>query len=147
MGIRPLLWILVAAASAAFPRSSFAQSYGERDTGFLVTLQEVSDPEPGILVKLVSTTGYPCEGYTILSTVRYDEDTVTVEVHGMLQPTPCFQTDSEATGTTLFGNPAHPRFVFRLTYRGDTDLYRITLLKRTITAEPIRVAFTKLTIQ
>jgi hypothetical protein len=141
-----LIWLVIVFACP--PLAAFAQSPGERDTGFLLTLQRNPDPPPGLVLSLVTTSSYPCEGYTIRSRVWSHLDTMFVDVLGLGRPTPCFQTSSEATGNAFLGNLQAASFVLRISYRGDADLYRIILPKNgPMSGVRIRATFTRLAIR
>jgi hypothetical protein len=119
-----------------------AQSLGERDTDFDIGLaRHVTNPV-GMVAHLTTTNTYPCEGYTLRTQTRWDKDTVTVNVLGLLRPSPCYQTSAEATGTVFLGDMDRLTWYLRLQYRDGADLYRIANAQRGLSAFPIHQTFT-----
>lgn len=144
----PSMRVLLIVLMLLPPTLSSAQSYGERDTGFNLILERTSGPPPGLLAQLVTTSTYPCEGYTIRSRVFVNHDTASIVILGMAQPTPCFQTSSEATGSAYFGEFRAAHFVLKIAYRGDADFYLISQQANgRILATAIRCTFTRLRIR
>ncbi len=140
--------ILLFALQAFLALSGAAQSQGERDTGFQLTLERSAEPPPGLVVRLVTTSSYPCEGYQIRSRVVFLRDTASITISGLLRPSPCFQTSSEATGTAYLGMPRVFPFVLKIVYRGEIDLYRVFLTSTGgISASAVRTAYTRLAIR
>ncbi len=144
----PRVLILLFALQALFAHSGVAQSQGERDTGFLLTLERSAEAPSGLVVRLVTTSSYPCEGYQIRSRVVFIRDTASITITGLLRPSPCFQTHSEATGTAYLGQPRVFPFVLKIVYRGDADLYRVFLTARGgISASAVKTVYTRLVIR
>jgi hypothetical protein len=133
-----VLALLILTASPAF-----AQSYGELDTGFKVALKVRTAQPPGLEASVVSTTTYPCAGYTIRGSAWSSRDTIVMAIHGMGRPSPCVSLASEATGTLFLGEPRYPTTILRITYRGVTDLHMLSIAKGRVTAAPIRSRFTR----
>jgi len=132
-----LLFMMLAALS------TFAQSYGELDTGFKIALKIRTAQPAGLEASVVSTTTYPCAGYTIRGSSWSSRDTLILAVHGMGRPSPCVSLPSEATGTLYLGEIRYPTTILRVTYRGQSDLHRLTIAQGRVTATPIRSRFTR----
>ena len=143
--MRPVIVLMVAvmALCVAAP-DLMAQSFGERDTGFKIALSYRTEPPAGIQAEIVTTSTYPCEGYTIRSQVTWDRDTVNINIVNFIRPSPCLQLGGEAQGTAFLGNLRDATYVIRVYYRGDSDLHRVTFWRRRITTSPIRNDFTQL---
>jgi len=120
-----------------------AQSYGDRDTGFKVALKRRTAQPAGLEASIVSTTTYPCAGYTIRGSAWSSKDTIVLAIHGLLRPAPCVPLASEAAGTVYLGDLRYPVSVLRITYRGETDLHRISAAGGRVTSTPIRSRFTR----
>ena len=124
------------------PLTTSAQEYGELDTKFRFHLFR-SDTDPvGLVIALVSTSEYPCDGYTLRTNVTHRRDTVTVSILGMLRPDPCYATMGKATGTAFLGNKVGGRYILRIYYRGVMDLYRLSLEENERLLMPIKTSFT-----
>jgi hypothetical protein len=123
---------------------SRAQSYGERDTGFKIILKHRSVQPVGLEASIVSTATYPCAGCGIRGSAWASGDTIVLVIHGMVRPSPCVSLPSEAAGTVYLGELPRPTSVLRITYRGDTDLHRISRSGGRVTISPIRSRFTRL---
>jgi hypothetical protein len=133
-----LIALLICAASSAF-----AQSYGELDTSFKIALKVRTAQPAGLEASIVSTTTYPCAGYSIRGSSWSSRDTIILAVHGMGRPSPCVSLPSEATGTLYLGEIHYPTTILRITYRGQTDLHRLTFAQGRVTTAPIRSRFTR----
>ena len=123
--------------------STFAQSYGELDTSFKIALKIRTAQPAGLEASIVSTTTYPCAGYTIRGSSWSSRDTIILAVHGMGRPSPCVSLPSEATGTLYLGEIRYPTTILRVMYRGQSDLHRLTIAQGRVTAAPIRSRFTR----
>ena len=123
--------------------STFAQSYGELDTSFKIALKIRTAQPAGLEASIVSTTTYPCAGYTIRGSSWSSRDTIILAVHGMGRPSPCVSLPSEATGTLYLGEIRYPTTILRVMYRGQSDLHRLTIAQGRVTATPIRSRFTR----
>ena len=123
--------------------SAFAQSYGELDTSFKIALKVRTAQPTGLEASIVSTTTYPCAGYTIRGSSWSSRDTLILAVHGMGRPSPCVSLPSEATGTLYLGEIRYPTTILKVTYRGQTDIHRLTIAQGRVTATPIRSRFTR----
>jgi hypothetical protein len=121
------------------------QSYGERDTGFKIALKVRTAQPAGLEASVVSTTVYPCAGYTIRASVHSSRDTIVLAIHGMGAPAPCVPLPSEATGTVYLGEVRYPTTFLRVTYRGEADLHRLSSVGGRVTTAPIRSRFTRVT--
>jgi hypothetical protein len=128
-------WICTAMCSA--------QSMGERDTDFEIGLSLHAAKPVGVVAHFATTKTYPCEGYTLRTQIRWDRDTVSVYVLGLLRPSPCFQTSAEATGTVFLGDLRGSVWFLRVRYREDVDLYRIVNVNHRLSSFPINCTFTK----
>jgi hypothetical protein len=122
---------------------ALAQSYGELDTGFKLALKVRTAQPAGLEASIVSTTTYPCAGYTIRGSAWSSRDTIILAIHGMGRPSPCVPLASEATGTLYLGEPRYPATILRITYRGQTDLHMLSIVKGRVSAAPIRSRFTR----
>lgn len=130
-------------SSASF---SVAQSLGERDTDFEITLERTYEKPNGYLAHVTTTSMYPCAGYSIRSTVRWDKDTVSIYFLGLLRPSPCIQSSDEATGTVFVGDLTGSNLFIRFQYREDVDLYKLVRVKGRLKPIPIRQTFTTLSV-
>ncbi|MBI4534863.1 MAG: hypothetical protein HY708_01205 [Ignavibacteriae bacterium] len=118
-----------------------AQSYGDLDTGFKMELAVV---DSSIVVEITTTATYPCEGYRIKATAVRNRDTVTIRMFGLVRPTPCFQTASEATGRVAFSSLNPGSYILQVNYRNVNDFYKLTLSERKNLVLPIHSTFTRL---
>ena len=128
------------------PTIAETQSLGERDTGFKIILSQRAEKPKGLQAFITSTNTYPCEGYTIRSQVRWERDTVSIRILGLLRPSPCIQSASEATGSAYLGTLADGLHVIRIYYRGDVDLHKVTISKSQISVAPLRNQFTEFSV-
>jgi len=126
------------------PFRLFAQTYGELDTGFEISLSRRTEIPPGIQATILTTNTYPCEGYSIRSQVTWQKDTINIRILGFVRPTPCFSTSSEATGTAYLSNPGNGSYIVRLLYRGEEDMHLLFIRENKITIIPMRDEFSKL---
>jgi hypothetical protein len=124
--------------------SGLPQSYGDLDTGFRIQIRQ-STVAKGHEVTLTTTSTYPCEGYVLRSFLTREQDTLSIHVTGMLRPSPCIQSSSEATGTLLIGQVKPDTSFLRIQYRGETDLHRIINSKKGLRSRPIQSSFTRIT--
>jgi hypothetical protein len=129
-----------------FPTFPEAQSLGERDTGFKIVLSQRTEKPRGLQASITTTSVYPCEGYTVRSRVRWERDTVSITVLGLLRPSPCVKLASEATSTAYLGDLRGGSYIIRLYYRGDVDLHKVMITKGKISVVPLRNAFTEFSI-
>ena len=127
-----------------FPSFLLCQSYGERDTGFRISLSRTPEAPSVLAAALVTTSVYPCEGYQIRSMVTWEKDTISLHILGFTRPTPCIQGGSEATGNASLGSMPDSTFFIRILYRGEIDLHKLGTRKKSLTIAPIRRAFTEL---
>ena len=143
--IKPHIFgLAVAAAAVLLPcGDAVSQSYGGRDTDFRITLGYRSDPA-GVEANIITTSSYPCEGYTIRSQVTWYRDTVNLRIVNFVRPSPCMQSMSEAQGTAFLGNLRDTTYVVRVYYREDVDLHRVKFSGGRILVRPIRNDFTRL---
>ena len=123
---------------------AFAQDYGRRDTDFKITIQTRKDFPPGYDANLESTATYPCTGYDIRTGISWNHDTLTIDIGGFRTPSPCVALPAIATGSVYLGDIGSGTYVFRVRYRGDEDLHRVTIKKGGIKVRSIRNAFTSL---
>jgi hypothetical protein len=121
-----------------------AQSSGERDTDFKVVLERRIEKPAGFQANIATTSTYPCEGYSLRTRVRWDKDTVSIYVLGLVRPSPCVQSSAEATGTVLIGELKEGVSFVRILYRGDFDLHKVIRSKGRLRTIPIRRTFTDL---
>lgn len=142
-GYHALIVCILLCASVSY---CIAQSSGERDTDFRISLERSHENPNGYLAHVTTTNTYPCAGYTIRSSVRWDGDTVSVHFLGLLRPSPCVQSSDEATGTAFVGDLAGSPLFMRFQYRGDVDLYRLVRSKGRLKPVPVRQTFTVLTL-
>lgn len=138
IGLAALGIFLIAACSR-----SPGQSYGELDTGFKVALKVRTAQPAGLEASILSTTTYPCAGYTIRGSSWRSRDTIVLAIHGMGRPSPCVPLASEATGTLYLGDVPDGPKILRITYRGEADLHRVSVLHGRVTTSPIRSRFTR----
>ena len=134
---------LLFSTSAPF---TLAQSLGERDTDFDSALERSYEKPDGYLAHLTTTNTYPCAGYSVNSIVRWDGDTVSVHLLGLLRPSPCVQSSDEATGTAFGWDLAGSPLFIRFQYRGNVDLYRLVRSKGHLKLVPILQTFTSLSV-
>ncbi len=138
------LWNLIAIvfiAVAAKPPDASGQSLGELDTGYKIQLLWTEEPH-GLGASIMSTTLYPCVGYTIRSSVERSHDTLQIYIAGLLSPTPCLQDMNEATGTCYLGNIEGGSYFVAISYRGRRDLYRLRIEDRELIVHPVQTTFT-----
>ena len=119
-----------------------SQSYGDRDTDFRITLRYITEPH-GIEARIVTTNTYPCEGYGIRSYATWDRDTVNLRIFGLVQPSPCIQSMSEAEGTAFLGDLRDSTYIVKIYYRGDVDMHRVKFSGGRIMIRPVRSDFTR----
>ena len=125
------------------PVISAGQHFGDRETDFVITLSPVSTPH-GIAATIVTTNLYPCAGYRLRTYVTREMDTITVNLNGMVRPVPCIQGGEAATGNVFLGDLADGVLLLRITYRGETDLHRISIRKNHAKAIDPRARFTRI---
>lgn len=123
-----------------------AQSFGERDTDFRIVLERRTEKPSGFQANITTTSTYPCEGYSLRTRVRWDKDTISVHVLGLVRPSPCIQSSAEATGTAFIGELKEGISYVRIFYRGDVDLHRVVRSKSRLSAIPIQRTFTELKV-
>ena len=128
----------------ALPYQLHGQDAGPRDTGFKITLSRRAEFPPGFDAELVTTSYYPCEGYRMRPTVSWDKDTISIDIGGFVRPSPCFKTMSQATGTAYLRDIGDGRYLLRIRYRGDENLYRLRVAHGAIRFEPVIATFTEL---
>ena len=121
-----------------------SQEVGARDTGFNVTLVRRTEFPPGFEAGITTTSYYPCAGYRMRPTVTWNSDTVSIDIGGFVRPSPCFETMSRATGNVYLGDIADGKYLMRLRYRGDADLYKLKVRNGQIAIDPIISKFTEL---
>jgi hypothetical protein len=141
----PFVLLSLTLICGAFPGTTHGQSFGERDTGFDIDLARQDTPPFGLIATLVTTSTYPCEGYTLRSFVTWENDTVSIRVTGLRTPTPCYGMASEARGTAFLGLPPDTVYL-RIYYRGDADLHRVTTGGRRLSVTPVRSGFTRVSL-
>jgi len=119
-----------------------AQSLGERDTDFEIGLAQSTEKPAGMVAHVTTSKTYPCEGYTLRTQTRWNRDTVSVYILGLLRPSPCYQTSSEATGSVFLGDMKGSVWFLRIRYRGDVDLYKMVHIRKRLSAIAIYSTFT-----
>lgn len=124
------------------PLLTLSQSHDARDTNFIIALSH-NDAEPGGIVAEITTTAtYPCEGYRIQTRLTQNMDTLTVHIGGLIRPSPCFHTSGNAETKILLGN-FHSEILLRISYRGESDMYKITIDNNTFIILPMKKEFTE----
>ena len=118
------------------------QSYGNLDTSFELSLNARQDPPLGIELAIATTTVYPCAGYQLSSSVRWNRDTLTVAVLGLRRPSPCVPLSSIASARLFLGDLGDTTVVLCFTYRGNEDRYRMTFSGGEIRVVPLVRRFT-----
>lgn len=118
------------------------QDPGEIDTGFRIRLGNQDRPVPGVIAEVTTTASYPCAGYGLRLSVRSHQDTVTLAIAGMVRPSPCIQSMDPATGAAYVFAPGERTVTLKISYRGESDLYRCTLTASGIRFTPLRARFT-----
>jgi hypothetical protein len=121
-----------------------AQSSGERDTDFKVVLERRTEKPAGFQANIATTSTYPCEGYSLRIRLRWDKDTISLFLLGLVRPSPCVQSSAEATGTVFIGELKEGVSFVRILYRGDIDLHKVIRSKGRLRTIPIRRTFTDL---
>jgi hypothetical protein len=121
-----------------------AQTFGERDTEFEVVLSYHPEKPSGIQADIATTNTYPCEGYRLKNSVAWDKDTVVIHLLGMVRPTPCIQSSSEARGSAFLGKLVDGVHYVRISYRGVNDVYKLAILPKGMKVVPVRNTFTRL---
>jgi hypothetical protein len=117
-------WLLI--VFFLIPAFAAGQHFGGRETDFIISLSAVSAPE-GIAATIVTTNLYPCAGYRLRAYTTREMDTITVHNNGMVRPVPCVQGGDAATGNTFLGDLADGVYFLRITYRGESDVHRISI--------------------
>jgi hypothetical protein len=120
--------------------SAMAQSPGDLDTGFSIALAPAPSGD-GIVAHLETSTMYPCAGYTILSMVTWEKDTISIHINGMMQPSPCIPSGDIATGTAYLGAPGPGNYFLRILYRGEVDIHKVAFVPGEATTKPVRDHF------
>lgn len=105
--------------------AAHGQSYGRLDTSFELSLTARQESPLGTELAIATTTVYPCAGYQLASSVRWNRDTLTVAVLGLRRPSPCVPMSSIATASLFLGDLGDTTVVLCFTYRGNEDRYRI----------------------
>ena len=130
-----------------FPYAGLAQFSGDRDTDFTINVSRRTELPYGLQAEIITTSTYPCAGYSIRSHLTWEKDTISISVSGFVQPSPCISTSAEATGTVYLGNPGIGTYFVKVSYRGDVDLHRMQISKQRIRIIPLRNEFTTLNLQ
>ena len=135
--------ILCLAILFFLPLCGLSQTSPPLDTRFNIVLTQSSEPE-GVLATLTTTATYPCEGYQLKTRVVRLDDTLTVYVNGLIRPTPCFQTSSNATGTVYLEGISRGVYFLRISYRGESDIYKLIVDDKSFGVISLRSDFTEL---
>ncbi len=134
-------WIIIAFL-LSFAGTGTAQTTGSIDTDFDIVLAPVPTGN-GILASLETTSLYPCAGYGIRSTVTWENDTISIHIYGMVQPSPCIQSGDAATGTAYLGDPGPGNYILRIFYRDEVDLHKVAFVPGEATTKPVRDHFSR----
>jgi len=136
--------ILLIVSGTCLPSDSSSQDFGRLDTGFEIFVTKRAEFPPGFEAELVTTETYPCIGYVIRSGVSWRIDTLTIHIGGFVRPSPCVSSMSLATGTTYLGNIGEGMYIFRINYRGQRDLHRVSITSNGVIVEAIENSFTNI---
>lgn len=143
--IRITLSLMLLMVAGSFFPPLHSQSFGDIDTKFVFNVMHFSENNNlGLAADVSTTETYPCAGFRITLSQSRVQDTITVSIGGLVRPNPCFQTQSEATGKLFIGPLQQGQYVLRVYYRGQSDLYKLTLGATQFTLQPIQNEFTEL---
>lgn len=138
--MRPFIWLSVL---SSLPFFGFSQTNAPLDTRFNIVLTESTGPK-GVLADFRTTATYPCEGYRLQTRLARTSDTLTVFVNGLIRPSPCIQSSSNATGTAFLGDISAGISYLQVTYRGESDVYKIIAGEKWFAVIALRFNFTEL---
>lgn len=140
--IRRTVLAVLASATIGLVEAA-AQSHGERDTDFSFAFWQRTEDPPGLESFITTTATYPCVGYSLRATALWSEDTLTISILGMVRPSPCFFSMTEATGNLYLGNIVDGKYLLRIRYRDDEDLYRLRIAKAGLSFFPLQQGFSE----
>ena len=122
-----------------------AEELPDIDTKFVFKLAHyVENGKLGLAADVATTSLYPCAGFGIRFRQYQSGDTITVAIGGFIRPNPCFQTSSEAASKVFIGPVMQGQSVLRISYRGQSDLYALSLTARSFALKRIRSGFTEM---
>jgi hypothetical protein len=113
------------------------------DTGFIFALSRSESAPAGIVARIKTTATYPCTGYRLQTHCSLSNDSIFIQIGGLVRPTTCFTAFDIAKGETFLGEMKDEQRVVVIFYRGARDIYLLSYKRGKLFLEAHQQHFTE----